>query len=45
MKHHYDLGFGVLINDVFGNEKMKDGSRQVAFKRQSHWNVNVKGPF
>jgi hypothetical protein len=38
MKHHYDLGLGLglAIGDVLGDElKMKDGRRQVAFKRQA----------
>ena len=36
MKHNYHLGLGLPLGDVTGDElKMKDGRRQVAFKRQS----------
>lgn len=36
MKYHDDLGLGLPVGDVFGDElKMKDGRRQVALKRQS----------
>ena len=35
MKLRYDLGLGVPIGDVFGDElKVKDGGGQIAFKRQ-----------
>jgi hypothetical protein len=35
MKHCYDLGLGVPIGDLFGDErKMKDGGRESSFERQ-----------
>jgi len=35
MKHCYDLGLGVPIGDLFGDErKMKDGGREISFERQ-----------